>query len=149
MLEHEVRVKETMSRARVNQCQKWQANKGIGGEQNCDGVGSRKSGCIESNLVCHMNGVNTVISLCGGQRTADYFLVFHRSRFGLLFHQLHFRSFGFAGGRSGLRTLTGYMSSFTAEKANVVVKLALLFYRGKLAIFPEFVRKVRSHFPVV
>jgi hypothetical protein len=70
MFEYEVGVEETMSRAGVDQCQK---NEGVGGERNCEGVGSGKSGHVESNLIGHTNGVNTDLSSCGGRRTADYF----------------------------------------------------------------------------
>jgi hypothetical protein len=73
MFEDEVGVEETMSRARVDQCRKRWADEGVGGEQNCEGVGSGKSGRVESNLVGRTNGVNTPLSSCGGRRTADYF----------------------------------------------------------------------------
>jgi hypothetical protein len=70
----EYKVKEAMSRAGVNQCWKQRADEGVRGERNCERVGSGKSGCVEFNLVCRTNGVNTALSLCGGRRTADYFV---------------------------------------------------------------------------
>jgi hypothetical protein len=73
MFEDEAGVEETMSRAGVDQCQKRRADEGVGGERNCEGVGSGKSGCVESNLVGRMNGVNTALRSCGGRRIADYF----------------------------------------------------------------------------
>ena len=73
MLENEVGVEEAMSGAGVDQCRKRQADEGVGGERNCEGVGSGKSGRVESNLVGRTNGVNTALSSCGGRRTADYF----------------------------------------------------------------------------
>jgi hypothetical protein len=76
MFEYKVGIEETMSRAGVNQCREWQASESIGGERNGEGVGSRKSRHVESNLICRMNGVSTVI--LGGINTfyPTYCMVF-------------------------------------------------------------------------
>jgi hypothetical protein len=59
MFEDEVGVEEAMSRAGVDQCRKRRADEGVGVERNCEGVGSGKSGRVESNLVGRTNGVDT------------------------------------------------------------------------------------------
>jgi hypothetical protein len=149
MFEYEVGIEEIMSTAGVDQCWKWWANEGIGCKRNCERVRSGKSRHVESNLVCRTNGVNTALSSCRGWRTADYFLSLLRESLRTFLLSVCCVSFGFGGGRSGLRTLVGHVTSFTAKEAKVVVKPALLFCLGELPVFSEFVGKVGSCFPVV